>query len=127
MKDHQPEPVYRYVFAHGYEGTGILPGGAAPLTKQAAFGAFHTAELPYVFGNLELNGYVPTESEKALSEQMMGYWLRFVKTGNPNGPGAPVEWPAYESKADPFIVFDDVITTGSKTSPAECDFWDTIF
>src|SRR5947199_37350 len=34
---------------------------------------------------------------------MMGYWLRFAATGNPNGDGPPV-WPVYDLVTDPYLV-----------------------
>ncbi|MER7805460.1 carboxylesterase family protein [Streptomyces parvulus] len=33
-----------------------------------------------------------TERDHALRDQMSGYWINFVRTGNPNGPGLP-PWP----------------------------------
>ena len=31
------------------------------------------------------------------SEQMMGYWTNFARSGDPNGPGLP-SWPRYTAK-----------------------------
>ncbi len=70
-------------------------------------GACHGLELPFVFGNLDLN-FPAAElalafSKKAkvtarpLSERMTGYWTNFARTGDPNGPGLP-DWPAYNTK-----------------------------
>ena len=36
--------------------------------------------------------------QRALAAQMVGYWSRFVKTGDPNGGGAPA-WPALTARA----------------------------
>ena len=67
---------------------------APPIPQQAEFGAFHAAELGYVFGNLDLFGAVPTEVDREFSETMATIWTQFAKTGNPNGDGVP-DWPAY--------------------------------
>jgi para-nitrobenzyl esterase len=42
----------------------------------------------------------------SLSRTMFGYWVNFVKTGNPNGPGLPT-WPRYEKSAgNPLMRFN---------------------
>jgi para-nitrobenzyl esterase len=65
------------------------------LTTPAALGAFHTAEIEYVFGTLGVN---PSRSwrpdDRALSGIMQAYWINFARTGDPNGPGLP-QWPVY--------------------------------
>ena len=79
-------PVYAYLFSH-------VPAGSDP----AKFGSFHSAELAYVFGTLELGGRPFNATDRRIAEEVGAYWTNFVKTGNPNGePGSqslPV-WPA---------------------------------
>ena len=63
--------------------------------------AAHTAELPFVFGTLTNNPIIGSTqpagpADQAFSKQVMGYWVNFAKTGNPNGEGLP-KWPAYAS------------------------------
>jgi para-nitrobenzyl esterase len=62
--------------------------------------AAHTAEIPFVFGNLGPNpalnpALTPASAQDvAMSKIMSAYWTNFAKTGNPNGGGS-VNWPAY--------------------------------
>jgi para-nitrobenzyl esterase len=78
--------VYRYRFD-------LAPPPDA--LKPAALGAFHSAEIEYVFGNLDSRSKVPWRPEdRMLSEKMQSYWTNFAKTGDPNGLGLP-PWPAY--------------------------------
>ena len=72
--------VFLYLF------TRVPPG-------EEAMGAYHAADIDYIF-----NARVPAPkrevADSALSDAMVGYWLRFAATGNPNGPALPV-WTAY--------------------------------
>lgn len=108
----QQSPVFRYFFSHRPER--VRRGGAT-----------QGLELLFVFDHLKPSGYLPSSEEEALSREMMGYWSRFVKTGDPNGDGAP-SWPIYQPSADNFLSFGDRITEGAGLHAGACDFWDSV-
>jgi para-nitrobenzyl esterase len=74
------------------------------VAQAAGLGVFHGSEIPYVFGTLSPQlGF--TAADSRLSDEMMGYWTRFARTGDPNGDGAPA-WPAYEPGRDTVMSLD---------------------
>ncbi len=82
------QPVYRYRFDVVVPADPNHPSGLA---------AYHSGEIPYVFGNLDLLtsfGYQWGPDDKAASAQMQKYWTNFAKTGDPNGDGL-AKWPVY--------------------------------
>ncbi|HLM76676.1 MAG TPA: carboxylesterase family protein, partial [Polyangiaceae bacterium] len=89
-------------------------------------GAFHSAEIKYIFGvPSQLLPQQLTPEELKLSSAMMGYWLRHGSTGNPNGAGS-VLWPKYSAEKDPHIVFGAAISTEAGLKKELCDFWDSV-
>lgn len=79
------KPIYRYRFDLGPP--------ADP--KGPDLGAFHSAEIEYVFGQLGSKEHVEWRaSDRELSELIRKYWANFARSGDPNGPGLP-KWPAY--------------------------------
>lgn len=69
------KPAYVYYF------TRELPGDH--------WGAYHSAELLYMFGTLDTCWRPWEKRDYDLSERMIDYWSNFIKTGNPNGEGLP--------------------------------------
>jgi para-nitrobenzyl esterase len=66
----------------------------------ATTGAYHTADIPFWFGNLDaFNMLRPTrawtESDRKLSGSMMDALVAFAATGDPSTPA--VSWPAWSS------------------------------
>lgn len=82
------KPVYQYLFARK------LPG-----TDKA--GAFHSAELWYMFNTLGRSWRPFTQADFDLSERIMDYWTNFAKYGNPNGP-ADGSWKPF-SLTEPYV------------------------
>lgn len=75
-------------------------------------GAFHSAELWYVHGTLDLCWRKTGEVDSRISAEMMDCWTNFAKTGDPNGPGVP-RWTAYTLDKPGIMVFSE--HTGMQT------------
>ena len=80
-------PTYRYLFE-------LRPPSPELSRPLAAAGAFHTAEIVYVFDNLQVRDWPWRPEDRRMAEIASSYWVNFAKSGNPNGPGLP-DWPAY--------------------------------
>ncbi len=81
--------VWRYQFDQAPPGADGGPGR----------GAYHSAEIEYVFGALESRKLPWREEDRRVSAMMMDYWSNFARTGDPNGAGVP-KWPAYNRSAE---------------------------
>lgn len=89
-------------------------------------GAFHSAELKYVFGNpSQLLPQRLSEEEEQLAGTVMGYFSRHAATGDPNGAGA-LAWPKYRAAMDENLVLKPMPTTQSRLKSDLCDFWDSV-
>lgn len=86
-------------------------------------GAFHSAEIPYVFGNMDKLKAQPADLR--LSETMVSYWTNFARAGNPNAPGLP-EWPEYNDTDDQYVNFCDSPRVESNPLRSACDGIDKI-
>jgi len=104
-------PVYRYRFDK------LSPVERLhPIAK-----AFHSAELEYVFGTLDVRqGATWKPEDRALSAQMIRYWTNFARSGDPNGTGLP-KWPRYDPEKS-VLHLDTTITAGPDATRAEFEF-----
>jgi para-nitrobenzyl esterase len=87
-------------------------------------GAYHGAELPYVFGN-----FVPPEwpwagTDRELAQTISQYWVNFATNGDPNAPGLP-QWPAFDPNASSVLYIDKTITPGPIPNQKNIALWDT--
>ena len=88
----QDHPVYEYFFTK----------------TNPSLGNFHAGEMPYAYGNLWRHPGLYDASDEALSQAMQQYWLNFVKTGDPNGPGLPVWEKRTETQKDLLELGDQI-------------------
>lgn len=85
------KPAYAYLFARP------LPGDDS--------GAFHSADLWYVFNSFKHSWRPFTAGDNELSNKIVDYWTNFAKHGNPNGLGEQT-WTPYTSQLPKFMVLD---------------------
>jgi para-nitrobenzyl esterase len=85
------------------------------------FGAYHGAEIPYVFGTGA--AWLPAEPvDRTLSDTIMRYWVNFARDGDPNGPGLP-HWPRWGTGADdalPMMHFGTLVHAAPAADLALC-------
>ena len=118
MMETVTSPAYLYFFTR-----------VPPAADAARYGAYHTAEIPYVFGNLGGGSRFwfanrdYDDTDRQLSEVMASYWLNFAATGNPNGAGLP-EWPAYTRESEPAIELGDTVQVRQGVRGNRLDFFD---
>jgi para-nitrobenzyl esterase len=85
-------PTWLYHFAHAQ------PFADDQTYREAAraadLGVFHSSEYPYIFGTTSVLTRAWGEADRRVTELMQATWLRFAKTGRPDGGGLP-EWPIF--------------------------------
>jgi para-nitrobenzyl esterase len=97
------------VFVYRFDRT--IPGKG-----EAELGAFHSLEVPYVFGSLrdrEWQWLPSTVDDASLSDLLQTYWSNFAKTGNPNASGLP-NWPAWSDEEEFLLVNPDASVTAQR-------------
>jgi para-nitrobenzyl esterase len=85
------------------------------------FGAYHTAEIGYALNNLDSiqRSWLPVD--RSLEKLMSAYWVQFVKTGDPNGPGIPV-WGPFSGSDPQAMIFSESPESEALPDKAALDF-----
>jgi para-nitrobenzyl esterase len=104
-------PVYTYFWTHA------PPGPDAPMR-----GAYHGAEINYVLDNLYATARPWTDDDQRIAETTSSYWVNFIKTGNPNGPGLP-PWAAHDGDSPTVMQLGDEWGAMPIASPERTAFW----
>jgi para-nitrobenzyl esterase len=107
----QGSKVYTYFFSR-----------AIPWPEHPEFGAFHTAEVPYVFNNLKTLDRPWEAGDRKLTEQMSSYWVNFAKAGNPNGKGLPL-WVPVDKDSHTTMEFGLQVGPMPLATPEKLSFW----
>jgi para-nitrobenzyl esterase len=102
--------AYLYSFSH-----------VPPNANSKYLGAYHAAEIAYVFNNLARLGRPAGEVESKLADAISSYWVNFAKSGNPNGAGLTV-WRPYDAEAEPYMDFGDSPQLRNHLLKAQVDF-----
>lgn len=93
---------------------------SVPGKGEKELGAFHSIELPYVFGALHDPNWqwLPsTSDDAALSNLVQTYWTNFAKSGNPNADGLP-DWPEWsDGKKEFMLIKKDGEITAQRNFP----------
>jgi para-nitrobenzyl esterase len=105
------------------------------IGQRLRFGAFHVSEIGYVFATLPDSALgtsaVPmlgdftvapdsyNDQDDRLSQAMSAAWVRFAKTGDPNGPGL-AKWPSFR-QGEAYLEFGDHIAPGNALRKAQLD------
>ena len=76
-------------------------------------GSWHSGEEVYLYGNIPADSKLYTERDRALSAEMFGCFVNFIRTGDPNGSGLP-QW---EKAADGRRVLEFGEKTGMTEDP----------
>jgi para-nitrobenzyl esterase len=107
-------PVYQYQFEKSPDEKGML----------GDIGVFHSAELPFVFGNFTSFG-ISFSSPKniKLAKSVISLWTSFAHDGIPKAEGFP-EWPLHTKDNPAYLKIDlkPEVKTGLRVN--ECKYFD---
>jgi para-nitrobenzyl esterase len=94
---HHPAPVWVYRLSRA------TPGGG-----RGNLGASHGADLVRVFNTFPAD-FPLEESDRKLTQAILGYWSNFAERGDPNEPGLS-EWPRFAPDSEPYLELGDSVS-----------------
>jgi para-nitrobenzyl esterase len=116
--------TWLYYFDHVY-----------PAETEKGLGAFHSSDVPFVFGNVGAGAIAPRNwptppagrKDIAMSDAMMDYWTAFARTGAPKAKGRP-DWTPFDIQKRSYLSLNDGKTAvRDGLAPGMFDFHDRYF
>ncbi len=104
--------IYYYYFTY-----------AVPHEDSDYYGAFHGAEVGYVFNNLHHDNNNYKKFDYELANTLSGLWIKFAKTGKPSVENVP-DWKPYNEKTQYYLNIDTTITVKQYLKKAQADFFE---
>lgn len=105
--------VFLYYFIH-----------EPPDAGAAGSGAYHAAEIRYVFGHPEID-MEPRRRDRELARVMSELWVGFAATGVPSASDAPA-WPAYEPARPRVMLFGDRVRVADDPLAAQAALFERL-
>ncbi len=115
-------PAIRMAEAHAQHGSGatsLYEFAWRSPTFDGCLGACHALEMPFVFDNLDKEGFeglVGTHPPQQVADAMHAAWVAFARSGNPG-------WPQFDLKRRATMRFDTSSHLVEDPRPAECLLW----
>jgi para-nitrobenzyl esterase len=104
--------------AYAYQFNREIPGKG-----QHDLGAFHSLEVPFVFGTLAAWNWLPFEkADYRLSDVLQTYWTNFARTGNPNSADL-TGWKEFDDGGQSSLEFGKTgqVRLRNRSAPPFCD------
>lgn len=111
---HVDESAYLYYFTH-------RPPG--PMAQE--LGAYHAAEIAYVFNNVHTLRNQPSAADFRLADIMSDYWVSFAHNGVPSAPGQP-EWRPYSNAERHYLLFGNRVSAEVNLLPDNWAVFDRV-
>ncbi|WP_344411608.1 carboxylesterase/lipase family protein [Pseudonocardia ailaonensis] len=110
-------PVWHFRFARR------PPVPPAPAVLEGAdVGAFHTADVLYLFGTYADRDWAWTDPDRALAERIQRAWISFARCGDPTD-GGEIEWPVFDGRSPITKVWDLEDTVADILDRRRLAFW----
>lgn len=104
-------PAYLYFFTR-----------VPPIPDSDYYGAFHAAEILYVFHNLHTRERMYEATDEKLADTLSQYWVNFAANGDPNGGGLP-RWAPYDVENEAYMDLGDEVKEGHHLRKEQLDFF----
>lgn len=105
--------IYMYYFAQQSQNS---------ILKECR-GATHVAEMPFIY---DWHWGPMTDVDTHMAQIMPQYWINFIKTGDPNGPGIPY-WTTYRQGEPTVMTMQNGFHLTTAPNQPQMDFWEGFF